>query len=39
MQRFNFRNYQPMNLIVRTSEGNELWLGDYGAATDLKLLK
>lgn len=33
------KNYAPMNLIYTTEEGNELWLGDYFAATNLKLLK
>jgi hypothetical protein len=33
------KNYQRMNLILTTSEGGELWLGDYYAATDLPLLK
>ena len=33
------KNYAPMNLIYTTEEGSELWLGDYFAATNLKLLK
>jgi hypothetical protein len=28
-----------MNLIHKTSEGIELWLGDYYAATNINLLK
>ena len=39
MYKFNFKNYQAMNCIVKTNDGTELWLGDYGAATDLNLLK
>lgn len=35
----NMKNYQSMNVVHTTSEGNELWLGDYYAATDLNLLK
>lgn len=35
----NMKNYQSMNLVHTTSDGNELWLGDYYAATNLKLLK
>lgn len=35
----NPKNYQSMNLVHTTSEGNELWLGDYYAATDFALLK
>jgi hypothetical protein len=27
-----------MNLVHTTAEGTELWLGDYYAATNLKLL-
>ena len=30
---------QSMNLVHKTAEGTELWLGDYYAATNLKLLK
>ena len=33
------KKYSSMNLIFTTEEGNELWLGDYYAATNLKLLK
>ena len=39
MHRFNFRNYQSMNVITKTNDGHELWLGDYGAATDFNLLQ
>ena len=28
-----------MNLVHKTEEGKELWLGDYYAATDFDLLK
>lgn len=35
----NMKNYQSMNIVYTTTEGNELWLGDYYAATDLNLLK
>ena len=38
MRRYNFRNYQCMNMILKSPEGYELWLGDYGAATDPSLL-
>ncbi len=30
---------QSMNLILKTAEGTELWLGDYYAATKLPLLR
>lgn len=30
---------QSMNLVYKTGEGTELWLGDYYAATNLNLLK
>jgi hypothetical protein len=33
------KNYQSMNLIHTNANGNELWLGDYYAATDLNLLR
>ena len=33
------KNYSSMNLIYTNEEGHELWLGDYYAATNLKLLK
>lgn len=35
----NMKNYQSMNIVYTTTEGNELWLGDYYAATDFNLLK
>lgn len=35
----NMKNYQSMNLVHTSSEGGELWLGDYYAATDHNLLK
>ncbi len=35
----NMKNYQSMNIVYTTNEGNELWLGDYYAATDFNLLK
>ena len=28
-----------MDLVYTTDEGNEIWLGDYYAATDMQLLK
>lgn len=31
--------HQSMNLVHKTSEGTELWLGDYYAATNLALLR
>ena len=34
-----FRSYQSMNLVHKTSEGNELWLGDYMAASNVALLR
>ena len=34
-----FRSYESMNLVHRTREGNELWLGDYMAASNVPLLK
>jgi hypothetical protein len=39
MNRMAFRNYQPMNMVFKSKYGTELWLGDYYAATDEKLLK
>jgi hypothetical protein len=33
------KNYQTMNLVHTSSDGGELWLGDYYAATDFNLLK
>ena len=39
MNRMAFKNYQSMNMVHRTKEGTELWLGDYYAATNLNLLK
>lgn len=39
MNRAPFRNYQSMNVVHRTKEGNELWLGDYYAASDTSLLR
>lgn len=38
MNRAPFKNYQSMNVVHRTKEGNELWLGDYYAASDISLL-
>lgn len=38
MRRVPFKS-QSMNLVYKTPEGAELWLGDYYAATNLKLLK
>ncbi len=37
--RMAFRNYQSMNMVYRADNGNEIWLGDYYAATDPALLK
>jgi hypothetical protein len=34
-----FKNYQSMNLVYKAQNGHELWLGDYYAAIDFKLLK
>jgi hypothetical protein len=39
LNRAPFRNYQSMNVVHRTKDGNELWLGDYYAASDLSLLR
>lgn len=39
MNRNAFSNYQSMNVVHRTREGHELWLGDYYAASNLTLLK
>jgi hypothetical protein len=39
MNRAPFRNYQSMNVVHRTKDGNELWLGDYYAASDVSLLR
>ncbi len=39
MNRMAFNNYQSMNLVHKTKEGNELWLGDYYAASNVSLLK
>lgn len=39
MNRGGFRSYQSMNLIHRTKDGKELWLGDYSAASNISLLK
>ena len=30
---------QSMHMVHRTEEGNELWLGDYYAATNVALLR
>lgn len=38
MNRMAFKNYQSMNMVHRTKDGNELWLGDYYAATNTSLL-
>lgn len=35
----NMKNYQNMNVVHTTKDGHELWLGDYYAATDHRLLK
>ena len=35
----NMKNYQSMNVVYTNTDGNELWLGDYYAATNLDLLK
>lgn len=35
---YMFPNYKNMNLVYKTEEGGELWLGDWSAATDTKLL-
>ena len=35
---YMFPNYKNMHAVHRTPEGNELWLGDWSAATDTKLL-
>lgn len=34
-----FRSYQAMNMVHRTKDGNELWLGDYTAASNVSLLR
>jgi hypothetical protein len=39
MNRIAFSNYQSMNMVHRTNEGSELWLGDYYAASNVSLLK
>ncbi len=39
MNRMAFRNYLPMNMVFKSKHGTELWLGDYYAATDVKLLQ
>lgn len=39
MNRAPFKNYQSMNMVHRTKEGRELWLGDYYAATNTSLLR
>lgn len=39
MKGSGFRSYQSMNLVHRTKEGTELWLGDYMAASSLPLLR
>jgi hypothetical protein len=39
LNRATFRNYQSMNIVHRTKDGNELWLGDYYAASDVPLLR
>jgi hypothetical protein len=35
---YMFPNYKNMHLVYRTSDGNELWLGDWSAATDIRQL-
>lgn len=39
MNRGGFRSYQSMNMVHRTKDGHELWLGDYMAASNVSLLK
>jgi hypothetical protein len=39
MNGMGFRSYQPMNMVHRTKDGTELWLGDYMAASNLNLLR
>ena len=39
MNRAGFRAYESMNMVHRTRDGNELWLGDYMAASNVSLLK
>lgn len=39
INRTAFKNLQSMNLVHRTKDGNELWLGDYYAASNITLLK
>lgn len=39
MSRMTYKGHQSMNMVYRTKEGNELWLGDYYAATNHKLLQ
>lgn len=39
MNRMAFNNYQSMNMVHRTKDGTELWLGDYYAATNSNLLR
>jgi hypothetical protein len=39
LNRAPFRNYQSMNIVHRTKDGSELWLGDYYAASDVSLLR
>jgi len=39
MNRMAFTNYQSMNMVHRTKDGTELWLGDYYAASNTSLLK
>lgn len=34
-----FRSYQAMNMVHRTNDGNEIWLGDYTAASNISLLR
>lgn len=39
MNGMGFRGYQSMNMIHRTKEGTEIWLGDYMAASNVSGLK
>jgi hypothetical protein len=39
MNRMTFKNYQSMNLVHKTKDGSEIWLGDYYAASNAQLLK
>lgn len=39
MKGSGFRSYQSMNMVHKTKEGTELWLGDYMAASNITLLR